>query len=142
MADETNVKVDKTDWMEKGVHGLVESFQTPIRKTEILVKVSEKQIELTDKVASENEKFVRIEEGLHLSEMIEKTNAYKLKLESLQRDMKDLTQRSKQMKLRAHKLQEAKQKEALKREYLRQKEIEKEELITARPANQSRGASC
>ena len=142
MADETNVKVDKTDWMEKGVHGLVESFQTPIKKTEILVKVSEKQIELTDKVASENEKFVRIEEGLHLSEMIEKTNAYKLKLESIQRDMKDLTQRSKQMKLRAHKLQEAKQKEALKREYLRQKEIEKEELITARPANQSRGASC
>ena len=109
MADETNVKVDKTDWMEKGVHGLVESFQTPIKKTEILLKVSEKQIELTDKVASENEKFVRIEEGLHLSEMIEKTNAYKSKLESIQRDMKDLTQRSKQMKLRAHKLQEAKQ---------------------------------
>ena len=142
MADETNVKVNKTDWMEKGVHGLVESFQTPIKKTEILLKVSEKQIELTDKVASENEKFVRIEEGLNLSEMIEKTNAYKSKLESIQRDMKDLTQRSKQMKLRAHKLQEAKQKEALKREYLRQKEIEKEELITARPANQSRGASC
>ena len=142
MADEANVKHNKTDWLEKGAHGLVESFQTPIKKTEILVKVSEKQIELTDKVASENEKFVRIEEGLHLSEMIEKTNAYKLKLESIQRDMKDLTQRSKQMKLRAHKLQEAKQKEALKREYLRQKEIEKEELITAKPANQSRGASC
>ena len=141
MADEAKCKETEKYWMEKGSEGLVQCFQTPIKKTEILVKVSEKQIELADKVASENEKFVRIEEGLHLSEMIEKTNAYKLKLETLQRDMKDLAQRSKQMKLRAYKLQEAKQKEALKREYLRQKEIEKEELITARPANQSSGTS-
>ena len=141
MADKANVKEDERHWMEKGADGLVGCFQEPIKKTEILVKVAEKQIELADKVASENEKFVRIEEGLHLSEMIEKTKAYKLKLESVQREMKELTQRSKQMKLRAYKLQEAKQKEALKREYLRQKEIEKEELITAKPANPSSGAS-
>ena len=141
MAEQTDSKENERQWMQKGVEGLVDSFKNPIKKTEILVTVSEKQIELADKVASENEKFVRIEEGLHLSEMIEKTNAYKLKLESIQRDMKDLTQKSQQMKLRAYKLQEAKQKEALKREHLRQKEIEKEELITARPANKSSGAS-
>ena len=123
MADKANVNKDERVWIEKGAEGLVGCFQAPIKKTEILVKVAEKQIELADRVASENEKFVRIEEGLHLSEMIEKTNAYKLKLETLQREMKDLSQRSKQMKLRAYKLQEAKQKEALKREYLRQKEV-------------------
>ena len=122
-------------WLDKGAKGLVGSFIAPLKKTEILQQVSEKQIELTDKVASENEKFLRIEEGVHLSEMIEKTNAYKIKLELLQRDMNDMTQRSKQMKIRAHKLQESKQKEALKREYLRQKEIEKEDLLTAKPAN-------
>ena len=141
MAEQQDSNENERQWMQKGVDGLVECFKTPIKKTEILVTVSEKQIELADKVASENEKFVRIEEGLHLSEMIEKTNAYKLKLESIQRDMKDLTQKSQQMKLRAYKLQEAKQKEALKREHLRQKEIEKEELITARPANKSSGAT-
>ena len=141
MAEQPDSKEKESQWMQKGVEGLVECFKNPIKKTEILVTVSEKQIELADKVASENEKFVRIEEGLHLSEMIEKTNAYKLKLETIQRDMKDLTQKSQQMKLRAYKLQEAKQKEALKREHLRQREIEKEELITARPANKSSVAS-
>ena len=141
MAEQPDSKESERQWMQKGVEGLVECFKNPIKKTEILVTVSEKHIELADKVASENEKFVRIEEGLHLSEMIEKTNAYKLKLESIQRDMKDLAQKSQQMKLRAYKLQEAKQKEALKREHLRQREIEKEELITARPANKSSVAS-
>ena len=121
-------------WIEKGADGLCASFQTPIKKSKVLQEVSEKQIDLADKVASENEKFVRIEEGLHLSQMIEKTAAYKHKLETLQREMKELTQRSKQMKIRAQKLQEAKQKEAMKREYQRQKEVEKEELLTAKPA--------
>jgi len=124
-----------TLWIGKGAEGLVGSFQVPLKKTEILQQVSEKQIDLADKVASENEKFVRIEEGLHLTEMVEKTIAYKIKLESLQRDMKEMTQRSKQMKIRAYKLQESKQKEALKREYQRQREIEKEDMLTARPAN-------
>ena len=134
--EDVSLKNEKaTNWIDKGAKGLVGSFIAPLKKTEILQQVSEKQIELTDKVASENEKFLRIEEGVHLSEMIEKTNAYKIKLELLQRDMNDMTQRSKQMKIRAHKLQESKQKEALKREYLRQKEIEKEDLLTAKPAN-------
>ena len=134
--EDVSLKNEKaTNWIDKGAKGLVGSFIAPLKKTEILQQVSEKQIELTDKVASENEKFLRIEEGVHLSEMIEKTNAYKVKLELLQRDMNDMTQRSKQMKIRAHKLQESKQKEALKREYLRQKEIEKEDLLTAKPAN-------
>ena len=134
--EDVSLKSEKaTNWIDKGAKGLVGSFIAPLKKTEILQQVSEKQIKLTDKVASENEKFLRIEEGVHLSEMIEKTNAYKVKLELLQRDMNDMTQRSKQMKIRAHKLQESKQKEALKREYLRQKEIEKEDLLTAKPAN-------
>ena len=122
-------------WLEKGAEGVVQSFQVPFKKTLILQQVSEKQIELADKVASENEKFVRIEDGLRLSDMVEKTAAYKLKLEHIQRDMKEMSVRSKQMKIRAYKLQEAKQKEALKREYQRQKDIEQEELITARPAH-------
>ena len=134
-------KSQEKSWLDKGAEGIVGSFQVPLKKTEILQHVSEKQIELADKVASENEKFVRIEEGLHLSEMVEKIAAYKLKLEYVQREMKEMSERSKQMKIRAYKLQEAKQKEALKREYLRQKEIEKEELITARPANPTSGTS-
>ena len=107
----------------------------------MLEQVCVKQIDLEDKVASENEKFVRIEESLHLSYMIEKTTAYKMKLESLQREMKTLSQRSKQMKVRAVKLQEAKQKEALKREYERQRLLEKEEMLTAKPATSSTGPS-
>ena len=132
VAAQTN---QEKDWLEKGAEGVVGSFKVPFEKTLILQQVSEKQIDLADKVASENEKFVRIEEGLHLSQMVEKTAAYKLKLEYIQREMKEMTVRSKQMKIRAYKLQETKQKEALKREYQRQKEIEKEELITARPAH-------
>lgn len=138
VAAQTN---EEQSWLEKGAEGVVGSFKVPFKKTLILQQVSDKQIELADKVASENEKFVRIEEGLRLSEIVENTAAYKLKLEHIQRDMKEMTARSKQMKVRAYKLQEAKQKEALKREYQRQKEIEKEELITARPAHPTSSSS-
>ena len=141
MEDKSFEKDDEKAWIEKGADGLCASFQVPLKKNKALQQVCEKQIDLADKVASENEKFVRIEEGLHLSQMIEKTASYKFKLESLQREMKELTQRSKQMKIRAYKLQEAKQKEALKREYQRQKEIEKEEMLTAKPAKSNAGAS-
>ena len=132
---------EEKTWLEKGAEGLCTSFQEPINKTKVLEQVCVKQIDLEDKVASENEKFVRIEESLHLSYMIEKTTAYKMKLESLQREMKTLSQRSKQMKVRAVKLQEAKQKEALKREYERQRLLEKEEMLTAKPATSSTGPS-
>ena len=134
-------KDKEASMIDRGAKGLVESFKVPIEKTIVLQRISEKQIELKDKVASENEKFVRIEEGLHISQMIENTNAYKSKLELIQRDMKEMTQKSKQMKIRAYKLQEAKQKEALKREYEKQVEIEKEELITARPISAKTGSS-
>ena len=141
MEEQSPNKHPEKTWLEKGTEGLCASFNEPLGKTKVLQQVCEKQIDLADRVASENEKFVRIEEGLQISHMIEKTASYKHKLESLQREMKELSQRSTQMKIRAARLQEAKQKEALKREQERQRLIEKEELLIARPARSNAGTS-
>ena len=67
--------------------------------------------------------------------MIQKTRAYQTKLNYLQREMSNLSERSNDMKHRAMKLQESKQKEALKRELKKQEDLEREEALVARPAS-------
>ena len=95
-----------------------------------LEKVSEKQIELTDKVAAENEKYAKSEEEFQLEAILDRTRKYHDKLTGLQQEMWILTRRSQTMKLRSAKVQEAKQKEALKRQF----EQERENALIAQPA--------
>ena len=77
MEEQSPNKHPEKTWLEKGTEGLCASFNEPLGKTKVLQQVCEKQIDLADRVASENEKFVRIEEGLQISHMIEKTASYK-----------------------------------------------------------------
>ena len=76
-------------------------------------------------------------EEYKISGMIKKTRAYQSKLNYLQKEMSNLSERSNDMKYRAMKLQENKQKEALRRELKKQEDLEREEAIVARPASTS-----
>ena len=73
------------------------------------------------------------QESKTLSDMLEKTSFYHDKLVNLKKDMKSLSEKSGQLKLRSEKLQIAKEKEALNREMARVQELEREEALVAKP---------
>ena len=122
-----------SDPIQECTRGLLEQFVPQADKVrEKLTSLTEKQLDLSDKVAAQGEKFDKTEQEYDLDQMLKKTRAYHGKLIDLRREMGELSQRSGQMKVRALRLQEAKQKEALKRENMRQKELEREEMLVAR----------
>ncbi len=114
--------------------GLVEKFEGPVRGIEESLKViNNRQSQIEDKLTAENEKFDKVAEEYKLDAMIQKTRLYRDKLNSLQKEMVSLSERSVSMKSRAMKLQDAKQAEALRREAKRQQDHEREEALTAKP---------
>ena len=120
------------------VQGVVQPTLDPIGTQ--LQKINDKQIELADKVAAENEKYARSEEEFQLDAILDRTRKYHLKLNNLGKEMWILTQRSQTMRQRAAKLHEAKQKEALQREHKRQLDLERENALVAQPASASASA--
>ena len=129
MDGETDPNVDLS------THGLVENLQTQ-SLTEIqqsFNSLSDKQTELADSISFENDKLRGAKESIRIEQMIQETSIYLNKLQSLNREMSNLSEKSNQLKVRALKLQEIKQKESLRREQLRQTEAEREELLVAKP---------
>lgn len=125
----------KKESIDQCTRGLLDQFQPQADKIrEKLTSLTEKQLDLSDKVSAQGEKFEKTEQEFNLKDMLKKTRAYHGKLSDLKREMGELSERSSQMKVRALKLQEAKQKEALKRENKRQRELEREEMLVAKPA--------
>lgn len=101
--------------------------------TQLLGSVQDKQIQLSDQVAKENQKYAKSEEEFQLEAILDRTRKYHLKLSGLEKQMWILTQRSQAMKLRSATVQEAKQKEALRREHQRQLEQERDDALVAQP---------